>query len=158
MIKKFCIFISIVILGFTSAAQSNELKVGYGHFSEGKEKFENDMFEVSYVYGDKNLPYGLTPIAGSLKHSSAFMIYGGVQKKFTNNRFSLIPSFAPGFYDHGTERDLGGELQFKSQIELSVDLFSGYSFSYAWSHISNAGIYDINPGSDNEMFFITKKF
>ena len=158
VIKKFYILLSILILSFSSSVHSDELKIGHGKFSEGTERFENDMSEITYVYDNKSLPYGLTPIAGALKHSSAFMIYGGVQKKFTHNRFSLIPSFAPGFYDHGTEKDLGGELQFKSQIEFSVELFADYSFSYAWSHISNADIYDSNPGADNEMFFITKKF
>ncbi len=162
VIKKFYILLSILILGFSSSVHSDELKIGYGHFEKDHQdnirSYENDMFQITYVYDNKNLPYGLTPIAGALNHSSAFMVYGGVQKKFTHNRFSLIPSFAPGFYDHGSEKDLGGELQFKSQIEFSVELFADYSFSYAWSHISNADIYDSNPGADNEMFFITKKF
>ena len=143
---------------FSNFANSDEVKLGYGKFDEGTYYAENYGVEAIYVFDNKSLPYGLAPIAGALKQGSASMFYGGVQKKFKYKRVALIPSFAPGLYDHGTEKDLGGELQFKSQIEFSVDLFADYSLSYAWSHISNADLYDTNPGTDNEMFFITKKF
>ena len=156
--KKIYRFFLIIIFGFSTSAFSDELKIGYGKFDEGSKWYENYMSEMTYVYDNKGLPYGLTPIAGALKHESAYMIYGGVQKKFKFKRFGLIPSIAPGYYDHGDEKDLGLDLQFKSQIEFTIDLINDYTLSYSWSHISNADLGDQNPGSDNEMIFITKKF
>lgn len=157
--KKIYACLITIFFGFSVSAFSGELKIGYGKFDEGSPQNENYMSEITYVYDNKDLPYGLKPIAGALKHGNdAYMIYGGVQKKFKFKRFGLIPSFAPGYYDHGDEKDLGYDLQFKSQIEFTIDLINDYTLSYAWSHISNADLGDINPGSDNEMFFITKKF
>jgi len=156
--KKIYAYLTIIFFGLSVSAFSDELKIGYGKFDEGSHINENHMIEITYVYDERNLPHGLQPIAGTLKHDDAFMIYGGVQKKFKYNKLGLIPSFAPGFYDHGEEKDLGLDLQFKSQIEFTIDLIHGYTLSYALSHISNADLGDINPGSDNEMFFITKKF
>ena len=157
--KKIYAYLITIFFGFSVSAFSNELKIGYGKFDEGRQDDESKMSEITYVYDDKNLPYGLTPIAGALEHGSdAYMIYAGVQKKFKFNRLGFIPSLAPGYYNNGDEKDLGYDLQFKSQIELTLDLINGYTLSYALSHISNAGLGDTNPGADNEMVFITKKF
>lgn len=162
--KKIYTFFAIIFFGFSVSAFSDELKIGYGKFDEGSDINENYMTEITYVYDGRNLPYGLQPIAGALEHGSdksgsdAYMIYAGVQKKFKYKRFGFIPSLAPGYYNNGVEKDLGYDLQFKSQIELTIDLFKDYTLSYAMSHISNADLGDTNPGSDNQMFFITKKF
>lgn len=157
--KSLIAFLTLIILVFSVHAQSDELKLGYGKFDEGKTQNESNMTELTYVYDNRNLPLELTPIAGALEHGSdAYMVYAGVQKKFTLDRFAIIPSFAPGYYNNGDEKDLGYDLQFKSQIEFTLELINGYSLSYSWSHISNAGLGDTNPGADNEMFFITKKF
>ena len=157
--KSLIAFLTLITLVFSVHAQSDELKLGYGKFDEGKTQNESNMTELTYVYDNRNLPLELTPIAGALEHGSdAYMVYAGVQKKFTLDRFAIIPSFAPGYYNNGDEKDLGYDLQFKSQIEFTLELINGYSLSYSWSHISNAGLGDTNPGADNEMFFITKKF
>ena len=157
MKKLFITLVSLIF--FFSSSHSDEIKIGHGYFEEGNKWYENHMTEITYVYDNRNLPFDLTPIAGGLKHGAgAYMIYAGVQKKFETGRFALIPSFAPGYYDDGSEKNLGYDLQFKSQIELSVELFHDYSLSYAWSHISNADLGNQNPGANNEMLFITKKF
>ena len=157
--KKISSYIVAITFCFSVSAFSDELKLGYGKFDKGKGNNESNMLEVTYVYDNRDLPLDLTPIAGALNHgSNAYMIYAGVQKKFKFNRFGLTPSFAPGYYNNGDEKDLGYDLQFKSQIEFTLDLIDGYTLSYAWSHISNAGLGDTNPGADNEMFFITKEF
>ena len=157
--KNIYTYFVIIFFGLSVFAYSDELKVGYGKFDKGKGNNESNMSEITYVYDDRKLPLNLTPIAGALSHGSdAYMIFAGVQKKFKFNKFGLIPSFAPGYYNNGDEKDLGYDLQFKSQIELTFDLIDGYTLSYAWSHISNADLGDTNPGADSEMFLITKKF
>ena len=157
--KSLIAFLTLITLVFSVHAQSDELKLGYGKFDEGKTQNESNMTELTYVYDNRNLPLELTPIAGALEHGSdAYMVYAGVQKKFTLDRFAIIPSFAPGYYNNGDEKDLGYDLQFKSQIEFTLELINGYSLSYSWSHISNADLGNQNEGADNEMFFITKKF
>jgi len=157
--KKIYTYCTFIFFGLSIYASSDELKVGYGKFDKGKENYESNMSEITYVYDNRELPLNLTPIAGALNHGSdAYMIYAGVQKKFKFNRVGFIPSFAPGYYNNGDEKDLGYDLQFKSQIEFTFDLTNGYTLSYAWSHISNADLGDTNPGADNEMFFLTKKF
>ena len=156
--KKIYSYFAVIFLGLSASAFSDELKLGYGKFEKGSKYYENYMSEITYVYNNKDLLYGLTPIAGALKHQTAYMIYGGVQKKFKFKRFGLIPSVAPGYYEYGDEKNLGLEFQIKSQIEFTIDLINDYTLSYSWSHISNADLGNQNEGADNEMFFITKKF
>lgn len=157
--KKIFAFLITTFLGVYTSVFADEIKLGHGKFDEGKGASETKITEITYVYDNRDLPLNLTPLAGGLQHGqSAYMIYAGVQKKFKFKRFGIIPSFAPGYYNNGDEIDLGYDLQFKTQVELTLDLINGYTFSYAWNHISNANLGDTNPGVDNEMFFITKQF
>lgn len=164
MFKRFLTALVLSLIPFSSFdANSDEMKVGYGYFSKGDDSpsfpYESYMTEVTYVFDEKlSLPYGLDPLIGALKAGTAKMVYAGAQKRFQFNNFAIIPSFAPGYFDDGDGKKMGKDLQFKSQIELAYEFYNGYEIGYAWSHISNANLGDVNPGSDNEMVFINKKF
>ena len=73
-------------------------------------------------------------------------------------KLNIIPSFAPGLYSMGDGKDLGSPLEFKSEVQLSIDLLPGSKLGYSQSHLSNADLGDKNPGADSYMFNFMKSF
>ena len=72
---------------------------------------------------------------------------------FFGRRIVLTPNAAFGAYEDGDGKELGGTLEFRTGAELAWR-FDDYSrLGLAFHHISNASIYDSNPGT--EMLVLT---
>ena len=65
------------------------------------------------------------------------------------------PSFAPGLYGRGNGVDLGGTVQFRTGIELAWKFENGMRLGAEFYHLSNAGIYDENPGTESALLTFT---
>ncbi|MHA1600019.1 MAG: acyloxyacyl hydrolase [Alphaproteobacteria bacterium] len=63
-------------------------------------------------------------------------------------RIVVTPSFGIGAYGEGDGKDLGNTVEFRSQIELAYRFDNRSRIGVAFSHISNAGIGDQNPGTE----------
>ena len=101
----------------------------------------------------------LSPITGALFTSdNAAYIYTGVQAQYSVGALNIIPSFTPGFYNQGDGKDLGHAIEFKSEIQLSLDLPRDSQFGFSYNHLSNASLGDKNPGANSYMFNFLKKF
>ena len=61
-----------------------------------------------------------------------------------NIAFSL--SSGPGYYEDGDGKDLGYDLEFRSQAEIAYVMEDRSRIALAISHLSNAGLGDTNPG------------
>ena len=70
----------------------------------------------------------------------------------------ITPSFAPGYYNNGNGKDLGSPLEFKSEIQVSFDLFDSSELGLSYNHISNASLGSKNPGANSYMFNFLKQF
>ena len=59
-----------------------------------------------------------------LTEKNAFYLYTGVQAEYEMGPFlTITPSFAPGYYNYGGKgKDLGYPLEFKSEMQISLDL------------------------------------
>lgn len=68
---------------------------------------------------------------------------------YFGRRWVLTPSFAPGLYRDGDGKDLGGTVQFRSQLEFSYRFDNRARLGLSVNHISNASIYDSNPGAES---------
>ena len=101
----------------------------------------------------------LSPITGALFTSdNAAYIYTGVQAQYSVGALNIIPSFTPGFYNQGDGKDLGHAIEFKSEIQLSLNLPRDSQFGFSYNHLSNASLGDKNPGANSYMFNFLKKF
>ena len=60
----------------------------------------------------------------------------------------LTGSFAPGLWSEGSGKDLGHVVEFRSQVELGYQFENQSRLSVAFSHLSNAGLDDDNPGTE----------
>ncbi len=101
----------------------------------------------------------LSPITGfMLTENSAGYVYTGVQAQYKIGKLNFIPSFAPGYYEKGDGKDLGHTLEFKSELQFSLDLSSSTELGFSYNHISNASLGDKNPGANSYMFNFIKQF
>ena len=101
----------------------------------------------------------LSPITGVLITSdNAGYVYTGVQAQYKIGILNITPSFTPGLYHEGDGKDLGHMLEFKSEVQLSLDLSKNTELGFSYNHLSNASLGDKNPGAHSYMFNFLKNF
>ncbi len=62
--------------------------------------------------------------------------------------FGLRAGVAPGYYDRGEGKDLGGHFQIESFVEATWRLGEAQRLGLRLAHLSNAGLDDANPGTE----------
>ena len=101
----------------------------------------------------------LSPITGGfITEKSAFYVYTGAQADYEFGFFTITPSFAPGYYNQGDGKDLGFPLEFKSEVQVSLDLNNSTRLGMSYNHISNASLGSKNPGANSYMVNFLKQF
>ena len=101
----------------------------------------------------------LKPVTGFMfTADSAAYLYTGVQAEYNLGKLNLTPSFTPGIYEQGDGKDLGHLVEFKSELQLSLDLSPNSEFGFSYNHISNASLGEKNPGANSYMFNFLKSF
>ena len=168
--NKLILLLSVLILGIFPAYSEEEKKVSNEHefnFYTGMFDFSDDnkrstilgiQHQNESLYRDSFLGI-LSPVTGALITSdSATYIYTGVQAQYKLGKIHLTPSFTPGLYHEGDGKDLGHLVEFKSEIQLSLDLSDKSEFGFSYNHISNASLGEKNPGANSYIFNFLKKF
>ena len=101
----------------------------------------------------------LSPITGGMiTADNASYIYTGIQAQYKLGAINLTPSFTPGLYFEGDGKDLGHILEFKSEVQLSLNIFQNSELGLSYNHISNASLGSKNPGANSYMFNFFKSF
>ena len=101
----------------------------------------------------------LSPITGAMiTEANATYVYTGVQAQYKIGAIDITPSFAPGYYNEGNGKDLGHALEFKSEVQLSLELPKNSQIGFSYNHLSNASLGDKNPGANSYMFNFLKNF
>jgi lipid A 3-O-deacylase len=119
---------------------------------------------VGFQHQDENLNRdtflgNLSPITGALiTADNASYFYTGIQANYKIGALNFTPSFAPGYYNEGDGKDLGHALEFKSEVQLSLELPKESQFGLSYNHLSNASLGSKNPGANSYMFNFLKKF
>jgi len=92
----------------------------------------------------------LVPFIGLAGTSDAAVYgYAGLGTDiFLGRRVVLQPNAAFVGYHKGNGKDLGGEFQFRTGGEIAWRFDDWSRLAIAFHHISNAGIYDANPGTE----------
>ena len=168
-IKNF--FLIAAIFLFFIPVHSEEKKIS---INEHKFNFYSGMFDFSDE-GKSSAIFGLqhqnesllrdsflgtlSPITGALiTADNASYVYTGVQAQYKVGKINLTPSFTPGLYNEGNGKDLGHIVEFKSEVQLSIDLLNNSEFGFSYNHISNASLGEKNPGANSYMFNFLKNF
>ena len=163
------ILIALISFSFLSFANSEEeksnnteLNLFTGMFDFSDTKQAAGLFGLQHQNDDlfrKSFLGKLSPITGGfLTANSAFYLYTGAQAEYDLGLFTITPSFAPGYYNSGNGKDLGSALEFKSEIQMSLNLSDSTEFGISYNHISNASLGDKNPGANSYMINFLKQF
>ena len=165
------LFSIMLIFGLTSIGLAEEEKLhlpntqlnmysGMFDFSDAKQRavlvgFQHQNEEL---YRETFLGT-LSPITGGfVTENAALYAYTGVEWNFDLGPVNFTPSFAPGLYGEGDGKDLGHNLEFKSEVQASFILSENSQLGMSYNHISNASLGDKNPGANSYMFNFLKRF
>ena len=167
--KTLLVTLSFILLFFSSNAdetkssyKNTEFNIYTGMFDFSDEGNRSTLIGIQHQNEDLNRDTfvgNLSPITGAmLTADSAAYFYTGVQANYKIGVLNFTPSFAPGFYNEGNGKDLGHALEFKSEIQLSLELPLDSQVGFSYNHLSNASLGEKNPGANSYMFNLLKKF
>ena len=170
--KFFVLFLTLFFVNFGSVAEeeiidvnrnnNTEFNLFTGMFDFSDDKQRAGLFGMQHQNEElfwESFLGKLSPITGGfLTENSAFYLYSGVQAEYDLGFFTITPSFAPGYYNEGSGKDLGAPLEFKSEVQMSFNLSDSSNLGMSYNHISNASLGTKNPGANSYMFNFLKKF
>tara|TARA_Y100001968_G_scaffold207104_1_gene190313 strand:+ start:2071 stop:2589 length:519 start_codon:yes stop_codon:yes gene_type:complete len=101
----------------------------------------------------------ISPVTGfMLTENSATYAYTGIQAQYNLGKLKVLPSFTPGLYGQGDGKDLGHIVEFKSELQFTLDIFANSELGFSYNHISNASLGEKNPGANSYMFNFISEF
>ena len=168
-LKKLYIVFLIIFSFLSVSAEENKTNYSNNEFNVYSGMFDfSDKGKKSTLIGfqhqNENLNrdtfFGnISPITGALiTADNAGYIYTGIQAQYKLGNLNITPSFTPGLYHEGDGKDLGHLLEFKSEVQISLDIFKNSELGFSYNHISNASLGDKNPGANSYMFNFLKSF
>ncbi len=91
----------------------------------------------------------LVPAVGvSATEDGGFWAYGALRYDLElSERWVLTPTLGAAFYEQGDGKELGGALEFRRGLGIAYRLRRG-RLGVIFYHLSNAGLYDHNPGAN----------
>tara|TARA_B100000029_G_scaffold216786_1_gene214570 strand:- start:180 stop:710 length:531 start_codon:yes stop_codon:yes gene_type:complete len=103
---------------------------------------EDNFFYLKPFYGieatSESAVYILTGVY--LEDNLGYLIKG------KESDYVLTPSFGVGYYEDGSGKKLGNEIEFRSTLEVSYKINNDDRIGLSFGHISNANLGDKNPG------------
>ena len=168
-LKKLILTLLFILISNFSFAEEPKLKINNNEFNifTGMFDFSDDGKKSSLIgfqHQDENLNRdtflgNLSPITGVLfTADNAGYVYTGVQAQYKIGGLNFTPSFTPGLYHEGDGKDLGHVIEFKSELQFSLNLSKSSQLGFSYNHISNASLGDKNPGANSYMFNFFKNF
>ena len=99
---------------------------------------------------DQPLIWQIKPLAGIeyTTDGSGWLGAGLYYDHHFADKFVFTPSLSAGLYNEGGGKDMGGAIQFRSQVEVGYEFDNQTRLSAGFSHMSNAGLDDENPGAE----------
>ena len=134
-------------------AEASDLAISAGVLEFGESEaaaeagIELRLSQIRLLGGES---WELSPAFGLMAtEDSSFYGYGGFRFNFEVGDWVVTLHTGAGLYEDGEGKNLGGTVEFRSGLEI-VRLFrSGKRVGLNVYHLSNAVIYDRNPGSNS---------
>tara|TARA_B110000503_G_C6810601_1_gene274861 strand:- start:19 stop:513 length:495 start_codon:yes stop_codon:yes gene_type:complete len=162
-LKKLYLLVSLLLF-LTPVKSENEYSFYTGTF----DTIDKEHDDKATLYGFEHNNTALfrdtilgrfSPITGGfITKKNSVYLYTGFEIQYEIGPLNITPSFAPGYYDEGNGKNLGSALEFKSELNLSFDIFKNSKIGYSYSHISNNDWGTINPGVNNKTISFSKTF
>ena len=101
----------------------------------------------------------ISPVTGFfLTENQAAYLYTGIQAHYKLGDLDFTPSFTPGLYHEGDGKDLGHIIEFKTEVQFSINTSADTKFGFSYNHVSNASLGSKNPGANSYIFNFFKRF
>ena len=127
-IKKIYLILASFLFSFSLIADeakldnNTEFNVYTGMFDFSDEGKRSTLIGFQHQNKDLNRDTflgNLSPITGAMVTAdNASYFYTGIQAQYKIGSMNFTPSFAPGYYNQGSGKDLGHALEFKSEVQL----------------------------------------
>ena len=152
----FICLIGITIQAFSTALDNTGmvplLSFGLGSFNVQRDN-RTAEFQIEYKFA-KSI-FMARPMIGAFTTSkAAFYIYTGIGWDLHLSRYLVLtPSFAPGLYFQGNDKNLGYPIEFRTCMELAYKFKNKGRLGAMFYHLSNASISRRNPGEESLLLF-----
>ena len=159
---SFSLFLFLLNTGQASE-NKNYFSFSLGQFDINDSK-DSAEYRIEFLSGDISR---LSPSNLSLKSFYGIMVngddglyvYSGLREDINlGDNIFFTPSFAIGYYDQENSKDLGYDLEFRSQLELSYQFQSMNRIGLSLNHISNASLGEQNPGVESMVISFIRVF
>lgn len=129
------------------------ITVGAGLYDFNGRDDEGGEFRLEYRSDYELGPLKPFAALAGTTTGSTFIGVGLLMDIHMGDHFVLTPSLAPHYYNAGsdTDKDLGHEIEFRSQLEFAYQFDDNSRLGLSVSHYSNAGLGTNNPGSETLM-------
>ena len=154
---RYFISVFVVFFSFNLLANNNaSLGIGTGVWGVF------DDADVHAVHIDYELPklkrfYDLLPIYSVFKAEQGYNYYGSGFTKTFRLDSELNWGIGSQFGIVDRPRGLGHKVEFYSRISLENKISNEFFIRFELGHISNAGLGDLNPGSESFLISIVKQ-
>ena len=160
--KKYLLSLLILILSSNITINANSYSIFGGTYDYDDDNTTN-LFGLNYHLSNNEIDLinilTINPVIGGLiTAKSATMFYGGFETNIGADLIYLNLSSSAGIYSNGDGKDLGHLIEFKSELQISLDLSKTSELGFSYNHISNASLGDKNPGANSYMFNFFKSF
>jgi len=147
----------VLLLAAAAPARATEPTAVAAFGLVGPEGGEDRAAVLDLEYRFRPWRFGIGPLMGAAMTSDgASYVRVGLGRDFPfGRRWNVNVSSAAGAYQHGHAKRLGRGLEFRSAIDLSVEVRPGVRCGAALAHLSNAGIGRINPGVETVTFTLS---
>ena len=155
--KKSILAVAAIVAGLlmTPSAQADDpdfLTVSAGWFDLNRQKDQGAEFRLEYRSDYKLWNFKPFATLSGVSNGMTFLGAGILMDVYLGRRWVVTPSFAPTWWRGKTsDLDLGHAIEFRSQLEIAYRFDDRSRLGLSFSHSSNAGIGDSNPGTESLM-------
>ena len=138
------------------------LGVGVGHVADEGSSGPATLtleYHSDPLFERGRLSAGWSVVAQVNEDNDLFIGGGAAAEYALSERWFFEASLMPGYFGKGSgSTDLGGNIQFRTVVGLGYNLTETSAISIAIDHKSNAGIEDVNPGTEALKIRFIKRF
>jgi hypothetical protein len=146
---RFILIAALLLIAPAAHAAENLGLVGLGGYNIQRNTERSVEYRLEYSGRQQYKGFG-TQFGINGNGDNALYFFGGINYEYVfSNGFYVSPNLSAGIYRKGDSKDLGGPIEFRSVLEAGYRFTNGMRVGAAVSHISNAGIYDRNPGEES---------